>query len=78
MGGHGCLLLDNLEDLFEARIDTVGGDTCEETQLKASMGSLISRIGLRRKPSSTFGALLPVAESSGVIRVRSDYRKLDS
>ena len=31
MGGPGCLLLDNLEDLLEARLETVGGDTCEET-----------------------------------------------
>lgn len=31
MGGRGCLLLDNLEDLLEARLETVGGDTCEET-----------------------------------------------
>lgn len=38
MGGSGCLLLDNLEDLLEARLETVGGDTREETPaIKASL-----------------------------------------
>ena len=31
MRGRGCLLLDNLEDLLEARLETASSDTGEET-----------------------------------------------
>ena len=66
MGGLGCLLLDNLEDLFEARL-TVGGGTYEETPaIKAPLGGLISRIGLNLHVSS--GGATTHFDVSGILK----------